>query len=70
MQFLGMIGYYRSFCINFSPVVAPLTSLFGSKVTFLWSDECDEAFRSAKALLCKAPVVAAPYGVGAGAVLL
>ncbi|KAI3352501.1 hypothetical protein L3Q82_005453 [Scortum barcoo] len=27
MRFLGMIGYYRSFCRNFSTVVAPLTNL-------------------------------------------
>ena len=32
-QFLGMAGYYRAFCKNFSEVVAPLTSLASPKNT-------------------------------------
>uniref|UniRef100_A0AAY5KLN0 ribonuclease H n=1 Tax=Esox lucius TaxID=8010 RepID=A0AAY5KLN0_ESOLU len=31
-RFLGMVGYYRTFCRNFSAVVAPLTSLLSPKV--------------------------------------
>ena len=81
-SFLGMVGYYRTFCRNFSTVVAPLTSLLSPKTPFKWSFECDSAFSSAKALLCSAPVLAAPNFekpfklevdasmVGAGAVLL
>ncbi len=32
MRFLGLVGYYRSFCRNFSSVVAPLTDLLKAKV--------------------------------------
>lgn len=81
-RFLGMSGYYRNFCKNFSTVVSPLTSLVSPLRAFVWSDECQNAFDSAKALLCNAPVLAAPVyekafklevdasSVGAGAVLI
>lgn len=81
-RFLGMAGYYRAFCKNFSDVVAPLTSLASPKFPFQWSETCQAAFEAAKALLCSAPVLAAPNftrpfklevdasALGAGAVLL
>lgn len=59
-RFLGMAGYYRGFCKDFSTVVAPLTSLFSLKVKFEWSLHFQEAFESIKSLLCSAPVLAAP----------
>lgn len=82
MRFLGMVGYYRSFCRNFSSVVEPLTALLKKDTQFVWSDRCRQAFENVKALLCAAPVLAAPRlneafslqvdasNVGAGAVLL
>lgn len=81
-RFLGMAGYYRGFCKNFSSVVSPLTSLLSPSQQFKWSLECQQAFDSVKALLCSAPVLATPNfnhpfklevdasAVGAGAVLL
>lgn len=81
-RFLGMAGYYRSFCKNFSVIAQPLTSLLSPSCQFRWSDECQYAFVSIKALLCSAPVLRAPdlssefklevdaSAVGAGAVLL
>ena len=81
-QFLGMAGYYRSFCPNFSTVAHPLTSLLSPANAFIWSPRCQHAFESIKTLLCSAPVLAAPdfsrpfslevdaSAVGAGAVLL
>lgn len=45
MRFLGLVGYYRSFCRNFS-VVAPLTDLLKASVTFVWSPVCQQAFES------------------------
>ena len=81
-RFIGMAGYYRSFCRNFSSVIAPLTSLLSTERQFKWSPECQHAFESAKALLSSAPVLAAPdfslpfklevdaSAMGAGAVLL
>lgn len=82
MRFLGLVGYYRAFCRNFSTVVAPLTDLLKDKVKYVWSPECQRAFASVKAILCEAPVLTAPRmgdafklqvdasHVGAGGVLL
>lgn len=81
-RFLGLVGYYRSFCKNFSTVVFPLTELLKAKAHFEWSPECQQAFENVKCLLCSSPVLAAPRfdrtfvlqvdasQVGAGAVLL
>ena len=81
-RFLGMAGYYRGFCKNFSTVAHPLTSLLSPSKPFIWSLECQHAFETIKSLLCSAPVLSAPdfsrpfalevdaSGVGAGAVLL
>ncbi len=81
-RFLGMAGYYRSFCRNFSTIVSPLTALLSPSKPFEWSAECQYAFDCVKTLLCNAPVLLAPdcsqgfklevdaSAVGAGAVLL
>nr|XP_046229617.1 uncharacterized protein LOC124050808 isoform X1 [Scatophagus argus] len=81
-RFLGLVGYYRNFCRNFSTVIAPLTDLLKGKVRFIWSESCQLAFDNVKAILCSPPVLAAPRmglpftlqvdasDVGAGAVLL
>ena len=81
-RFLGLVGYYRSFCRNFSTVVTPLTNLLRGDAKYFWSDVCQQAFENVKSLLCAAPVLAAPHmdelfklqvdasQVGAGAVLL
>lgn len=81
-RFLGMVGYYRSFCKNFSTVVCPLTNLLSPKTKFDWTESCNKAFQNVKALLLTTPVLAAPdfnrpfqlavdaSNVGAGAVLL
>ena len=34
LRFLGMAGFYRKFCPNFSSVVGPLTNLLQKKVNF------------------------------------
>ena len=44
MRFLGLVGYYRGFCRNFSEVVAPLTDLLKTRVIFVWSFSCQQAF--------------------------
>lgn len=59
-RFLGMIGYYRSFCQNFASVVLPLTNLLSPKIVFHWSEVCQQAFENCKALLASAPILTAP----------
>nr|XP_033964367.1 uncharacterized protein LOC117465577 [Pseudochaenichthys georgianus] len=81
-RFLGMAGYYRRFCRNFSSVAAPLTTLTSPSKSFVWSGECQQSFESLKGILCCTPVLSAPdfskpfklevdaSEVGTGAVLL
>ena len=82
MRFLGMAGYYRKFCRNFSDVVYPLTNLLGKRVKFQWDSSCQAAFENVKAILMNSPVLQAPNfekafklqidasDVGAGGVLI
>ena len=56
-RFLGMAGYYRNFCLNFSDIAAPLTNLLSKKVKFVWTDDCQMAFDKVKLLLQKSPVL-------------
>ena len=82
MRFLGMAGFYRRYCQNFSSVVAPLTDMLSPKQNFGWTTECQQAFEKIKLLLSVAPVLRPPNydqpfeirvdacDVGAGAVLL
>lgn len=81
-RFLGMVGYYRNFCRNFSVVACPLTDLLSPKIPFKWSEECQMSFEKIKAILISSPVLSAPdfsspfilavdaSDTGAGAVLL
>ena len=59
-RFLGMAGYYRNFCLNFSDIAAPLTNLLSKKVKFVWTDDCQMAFDKVKLLLQKSPVSKSP----------
>ena len=59
-RFLGMIGFYRKFCQNFSEVVSPLTDMTSPKTIFHWTKECEAAFEQAKLLLSTKPVLAIP----------
>ena len=82
LRFLGMAGFYRRFCSNFSTVAAPLTDLTSTTVPFKWTPACEQSFSRLKTLLASHPVVHAPdfsqpfhlqvdaSGVGVGAVLL
>ena len=57
MRFLGMAGYYRKFCRNFSAVAEPLTQLLSKKGKFSRNDKCEMAFEELKAFLKSAPVL-------------
>ena len=82
MRFLGMAGYYRKFCKNFSGIAEPLTNLLKKSTKFKWNDKCQDAFDRLKAILKSAPVLLPPdfdkcfklavdaSDVGIGAVLL
>ena len=57
---LGMAGYYRNICLNFSEIAALLTNLVIKKVKFVWTDDCQLAFDKVKLLLQKSPVLKSP----------
>ena len=60
-SFLRIASYYRRFIQNFAEIAAPLHRLT-SKTTekFMWSPDCDLAFRVLKEKLVSAPVLAYP----------
>ena len=60
MRFLGMAGYYRKFCDNFSVIAEPLTNLLSKRTKFIWTNDCQKAFDILKAILKNEPVVLAP----------
>ena len=60
MRLLGVAGYYRRFCPNFSDVVAPLTDLLSKSVKFEWNAGCQNSFELIKAILSSYPVLIAP----------
>ncbi|XP_047479369.1 uncharacterized protein LOC125032316 [Penaeus chinensis] len=82
MRFLGMVGFYRRFCSNFSSIATPLTDMTSSKCAFQWTSECAEAFDKLKLFISSEPVLRTPdysrpfslqidaSGHGVGAVLL
>lgn len=59
-RFLGAIGYYRRFIVNFASTAASMTNLLKKDVKYSWSEECVTAFNQLKAILCNSPVLQAP----------
>jgi hypothetical protein len=59
-SFLRMAGYYHRFIPDFSQVAKPITELLKNQTKFIWSPECEKAFRILKKSLTTAPVLAQP----------
>ncbi len=62
--FLGLASYYCWYIPGFSMVAAPMTNLMRQGVDFVWDDVCEGAFRTLKAVLVSAPVLAYPTREG------
>jgi len=58
--FLGVAGYHRMFCPNFSIIAAPLTKLMGKDVPFEWGPPQKEAQNKLIDMITHAPVLVRP----------
>jgi hypothetical protein len=59
-SFLGLVGYYRRFILNFSKISKPITELLKKGNKYVCSKDCDEAFLTLKKLLTTSLVLAQP----------
>ncbi|KAI3366903.1 hypothetical protein L3Q82_009548, partial [Scortum barcoo] len=59
-RFLGFANFYRRYIWGYSTVVAPLTVLTSSKVTFQWSVAANEAFGALKTRFTSAAILIMP----------
>jgi len=78
-SFLGLLNYYAKFIPNLASILHPLHELLRKHQRWQWTQQCAEAFRSAKHKISSAPVLAhfdptlplvlagdaSAYGVGA-----
>ncbi len=55
-RFLGFANFYRYFIHNYSQLVAPLTALTSTKVTFRWSSAAEAASSNLKKRFVSAPI--------------
>ena len=58
--FLGTCGYYRRFISKYSEISRPLSQAAARDHTFVWDDECQEAFEVLKDRLTSTPVLSYP----------
>ena len=59
-SFLGLVGYYCRFILDFSKIAKPMTRLLQKDVKFVWTLECETTFCTLWTLLTSAPILAHP----------
>ena len=59
-SFLGFCTYYRRFVPGFSNIAKPQHQLSEKNAKFLWTEECNTAFRFLKQHLTKTPTLVYP----------
>ncbi|GJT29025.1 reverse transcriptase domain-containing protein [Tanacetum coccineum] len=59
-SFLGHAGFYRRFIKDFSKISRPMTHLLEKNTSFIFSNECIQAFETLKKKLTEAPILIAP----------
>ena len=57
---IGMISYYRKFVKNCAEIMEPLFKLLRKGVKFVWSENCEIAFRKLIEILIKEPILGFP----------
>ena len=59
-MFMGFANYYNRFIHNFATKAAPITSLLGKDVEFVWGERQQYSFEQLKRDLTSAPVLCLP----------
>lgn len=59
-RFVAFANYYRKFVPNFAEITIPLNKLCRKGVKFEWTNECENAFKHLKELLCNPPILQYP----------
>jgi hypothetical protein len=59
-SFLGLVGYYRRFILNFSKIAKLITKLLKKGNKYVWGDAYDAAFQNLNKLLTTSPLLAQP----------
>lgn len=59
-RIVGTFSWYRRFVQDFASIVAPITALMKKSVKFVWTDDCEAAFKLMKERLVTAPVLNCP----------
>ena len=58
-QFLGHIGFYRRFIMDFSKISKPFDKLLQKDAKFIWGEDCQRRFEELKDYLTTTPIVRA-----------
>ena len=60
LSFVQFCNFLRKFIINFAGIAKPLYDICRKTDKFVWSSEAEEAFKTLKEKICKAPVLHMP----------
>ncbi len=52
-----MCCFYRKHVPSFAKIATPLTNLTKSRVNFIWTEECQQAFEHLKSCLVQVPIL-------------
>ena len=59
-SFLGFMGFYQYFILNYSLIAQPLIQLTQKNTPFNWDQSCMHAFEHLKLLMCTKPILQQP----------
>ncbi len=59
-RFIGLCNYYRRFVENFANIAKPLHNLTKKNQKFVWSTDCENAFKELKNRLTSTPILLHP----------
>jgi hypothetical protein len=59
-SFLGHVGFYRRFIQDFSKIAKPLCKLLVKETSFVFDEDCKQAFGTLKKILTSTPVIQPP----------